>query len=662
MTRNIIKKQPILLTLAGLLFLLGACLKDDLEVPKPKEIPVGTVITIDDLRNLFQGEKIKFDTDISIHGVITMDGSSGNIYREAYIQDATGAINLRIQSPGGLYQGDSVRVNLRNTILGSYQQMLQLDSVHVDNNVTKLATLVAVEPLLLDIPNLLASGPAQYQGRLVKLENVQFDKAELGKTFANKEKQLAESRMLADCQGSQVIVRTSGYAKFADQQVPQGNGTFIGILTQYGRDMQLYIRDMSEIQMNEERCPTPGESMNPVSVAFIKNLFNMGYTNIPPNSRLEGVIISDRAHSNHPGQNAYLVDENGDGIALRFGGFHDLPLGQKVRILVGGLPLERFNGLLQLNNIPLGNAYKLEMADVPEPVTATIANIQNNFDLYESRLVKILNVTIPPSGTFNGNIGVSDGTGNANIYTYNWASFANTPVQPGKYNITVIVSKFNSVQLLLRSLDDMELLEIYDPGQPEILTIAQVRQLHKDGANTMPVNTLIEAIITSDYQSGNLTGRNAMAQDASGRGIALRFSANHPYKVGDKISIQTGGLELSRFNGLLQINNIPLASTTVVAANQTITPTVVTITELLANLDTYESTLVRINNVNITGGSTFQGERTLNDGTGSIMLFTRNDANFASSAVPAETVAVVGNVSIFNSPQIIMRNINDIIK
>ncbi|MFN2396036.1 MAG: DUF5689 domain-containing protein [Bacteroidales bacterium] len=451
---NTIKKIAILL--AGVLWITG-CVDKDFEAPDPIDIPVGEVHTIAELRQIFAAggnEPIKFTEDVTIFGVITMDATSGNIYRSAFLEDETAAINLRLMSPGGLYQGDSVRINLNGATLGSYENMLQIDSIHVGNSIEKLATMVEMEPAVTNI-NTLLSDPS-YQARLVKLENVEFHSGELGKTFADGENLVAYNRILKDCDGNQIIVRTSGYANFADEMLPEGNGSIIAVLAQFRDERQLYIRNLDEVMLDGERCPVPGDDMEPITIAEIKELFDQGTTSVPANRRLEGIVISDREHDNHPGQNLYIMDENGDGLALRFAAFHEFDLGDQLRILAGSLPISRFNGLLQISDIPLGNGVVLGEGVLPEPTVINIADLKANFNDFESTLIKIENIEIPAAGTFNGNITISDDTGEVIMYTYSYASFANTPVTPGTYTITAIASYYNQVQLLLRSLDDLE--------------------------------------------------------------------------------------------------------------------------------------------------------------------------------------------------------------
>lgn len=199
---------------------------------------------------MWVSQDIVINEDLSVYAVVTMDEQSGNIYKESYIEDATGGINLRLQASGGLYQGDSVRVYLKGTKLTKYNQMLQLDSVDVDNNIIKQATQQDRQPTVVTNIAFITAG---HQAQLIQLNNVEFASTELGLTYADGTNQQSDNRMLEDTLGNQIIVRTSGYANFANDTVPEGNGTFIGVVSQYNNDLQLLIRDPNELSMNGPR-------------------------------------------------------------------------------------------------------------------------------------------------------------------------------------------------------------------------------------------------------------------------------------------------------------------------------------------------------------------------------------------------------------------------
>jgi len=240
-------RQSALVLSATALVLVGC--EKELDSPPLRTLPVGAVLTVAELRALYTTEPVHFDSAKSVYAVVTADEESGNLYKNVYVQDHTGAIVLRLLNSGGLYQGDSIRIYLPGTVLSSYQGLLQLDSVDVDNNVVKQAAGVQKQPELVTIAQIT---PAM-QGKLVRLEGVEFLASEIGLTYANAVTQQTVNRTLTDCNAN-VLVRNSGYANFAGQPLPSGNGSFVAVVGQFNTDMQLFIRNISEVQLNGPRC------------------------------------------------------------------------------------------------------------------------------------------------------------------------------------------------------------------------------------------------------------------------------------------------------------------------------------------------------------------------------------------------------------------------
>jgi len=88
--------------------------------------------TIADLKQMYidNGNKpVEIAQDIIIGGQVISSDQSGNIYRELYIQDATGAIDLKV-GKSSLYSdyklGQWVYVNCNGLMVGSYSGMPQL--------------------------------------------------------------------------------------------------------------------------------------------------------------------------------------------------------------------------------------------------------------------------------------------------------------------------------------------------------------------------------------------------------------------------------------------------------------------------------------------------------------------------------------------------------
>lgn len=236
--------------IASALLVLGSC-KKEWDKPPVEDLPVGSVISIKELKNMYVNQDVKFTEDYSVYAVVTADERNGNLYKNVYVQDNSGAILLRLVNSGGLYQGDSIRIYLKGTRLTKYNNMMQLDSVDVNKHIVKQGVGKYVAPLVINNLSLLHDSLQSY---LIKLENVQFMQAEIGKTWADAANKTTQNRMLEDCNGNTLIVRTSGYANFASQPLPQGNGSMIGILGIYNSDKQFYVRDISEVQMNQPRC------------------------------------------------------------------------------------------------------------------------------------------------------------------------------------------------------------------------------------------------------------------------------------------------------------------------------------------------------------------------------------------------------------------------
>lgn len=258
--------------------LVTSCIKKEWDEPPVATIPVGQVLTIQDLVDTFNNVPIKFDEDFSLFGVITADDKSGNLYRNFYLQDNTGAILLRTLFSGGLAEGDSVRIALKGVTLTQYNGLMQLDSVNVDKNVIKQATEKFIQPQVVTLQQ--AINDPTLVAKLIKIENVEFATSELGTTFANAAQLQTLNRNLVDCDGNTIIVRTSGYANFANTVVPSGNGSVVAILGTFNSTPQLYIRRVSELVMTGERCtgnPVVCDPVNSVDEDFSETVNNVDF-------------------------------------------------------------------------------------------------------------------------------------------------------------------------------------------------------------------------------------------------------------------------------------------------------------------------------------------------------------------------------------------------
>ncbi len=269
---------------------------DNNDTPPPEVafIP-GQVVTVDQVKSLYAEQMAKswqqrmpvhIDQDWAIRGIITAsDKKDGNLYKEAFIQDNTTGLRMLFDATSGLYIGDSVIVNVQGLYLGDYGDFIQLGSepylddsgnrrvsgFNMDKQIRKISIGNGTVPVTATIPQVKSSA---WLGKLVKIENVQFDDSETGLTWADAmaDPPVAANRDLSDCSGNTIIVRTSGYASFANETLPAGKGSLTGIITVFSGDYQLLVRDYREVQLEGDRCgfvpQPPGTPVETLSQNF----------------------------------------------------------------------------------------------------------------------------------------------------------------------------------------------------------------------------------------------------------------------------------------------------------------------------------------------------------------------------------------------------------
>lgn len=665
------------LILAALLTSFAACVDHEFDEP-----PVGGLTdlqanaTIDELKALHTlgADPTLITESLLIEGVVVADDRSGNLFRQIAIQDASGGIILRLNATGLFNDfpvGTRLVVDCQGLYIGDYNNLYQLNGSPdsgIEENLIQERVFVAeqgvtVEPAVVTIDALNdASTLDNLLATLVKFEEVQFIDANTEVPFADVVNRFSVNLTLTDCNGNEIIVRTSGYADFANELSPAGNGSLTAILTVFGNTRQLVLRDLSDVQMTGERCSsgsTGGELMN---ISDLRTVFTNGGAAAPDNTKIRGIVTSDDNAGNWVGQNLVLQDGTA-GIVVRFSDFHNFSLGDEIEVSVSGHELSEFNGLLQVNNVPVGNAALIGPAGQPDPRVTTVSELLANAEAWESTLVRLNGITMSGGGVYNGSVTISDASGSISMFTRSGANFANAALPTGTVDLIAVVSQFNDPQLIIRNLDDVIGGGGNTGGDPEATTALALREAFANGSALAPAGKKIRGIVISDKDAGNITERNLVLQDTSG-GIVIRFTGDHGYALGEEIEVIVSNQELSEYNGLLQVNNVP-NNQAVSFGNGTLpTPREVTVDELLTNMEgdqSWESTLILIKNATIGGNSTFSGNTTLTDATGSIALYTRSQADFANSAVPSGEVDVIAIVSEFNDAQVNLRNASDVI-
>lgn len=241
--------------------------KKEYDYPPLKQVNDGAGITVKKLKErlLLPSSSYKFKGgDTNLYCTVISDEISGNFYQQVFVRDdAGGAIQLNLKESGGLYSGDKIRINLNNTYLISANSMIYLDSIDVIKSVVKLSSGNQILPKIVSMDDILlysanSTHSASLQSQLVQLNGMEFKTNTLVPTFADAIGKTTVNQTITPCEaGKTLIVRTSGRSNFAGKLLPKGNGSIIGIISQYNATMQLTLRDYKDVQMNGAPCAAP---------------------------------------------------------------------------------------------------------------------------------------------------------------------------------------------------------------------------------------------------------------------------------------------------------------------------------------------------------------------------------------------------------------------
>lgn len=122
---------------------------------------------------------------------------------------------------------------------------------------------------------------------LVEFDGVQFKDDAVGRSYYEEANDIggATNWSLQDDEGNQIIFRTSSYARFAANIVPENKGKVRGVLTKYGDYFQLVARSEADVKMENKRA-TPFFIENFQSVTDKANLSLPGWANIVEEGKL----------------------------------------------------------------------------------------------------------------------------------------------------------------------------------------------------------------------------------------------------------------------------------------------------------------------------------------------------------------------------------------
>jgi hypothetical protein len=475
-------KTKFVVALTSLMVALAftACLKTEFDAPPngttaDPEIDKSKMVTIASLKAMANPNSnlgLTLTDDKIIYGIVIANDASGNFYEQIIIQDSTGGIPVLINKNGldaEFPLGRKVFVNLKNLVISAYGRSLQLGyAMDASNRLAgipgnKLNSIVlkgmltsGVKPRVVSInqitnPDNVVSNA--WLNTLIEISDAQFVSGDAGLPYAESGSS-GTDRRVEDCTGANVIVRNSGYADFTNAKLPSGKGKLIAVYGRYNGNAQLGIRDTTDVLFSGSRCDST-TNLPIITIQSLRNAFDNGDTLNDADSKIVGVVISDRSSGNFQGRNCIIQDATG-GIVVRFDANHSFNVGDEIEVNTTNILINEFNGVLQANAFVSKATRKSTGASIT-PQVLTMQQIADNLNDYESELVQVNNVSFP-AGTYSGSKTISDGSGTSlTLFTLGGSSFANVALPTGSKTVIGIVGEYGAVkQLQIRTPADVK--------------------------------------------------------------------------------------------------------------------------------------------------------------------------------------------------------------
>lgn len=229
--------------------------------------------TIAEVKKMFENEiaysGLKQVTEyMQIQGIVVGNDEGGNIYQAIYVQDATGAIKIRI-SQSGLYGpfsvGQGVLIELKDLWVGAYGKEPQIGiySVNPTNgNITvermsrylwqqhyKLIDIAGLVPTPKVVTDMSKSQIDMDEDccKLITLKGVEITIADGKEVYApSGTGSKTVSRTIKGI--SNTVLYTSTYADFANSIMPTGKVDITGIASRYNSTWQILIRTEDDVK------------------------------------------------------------------------------------------------------------------------------------------------------------------------------------------------------------------------------------------------------------------------------------------------------------------------------------------------------------------------------------------------------------------------------
>lgn len=236
------------------------------------------------------------ENDMIFDGYVVSSDEEGNFYKSIIIQDTPSnpsvGILLSVDQSNNYADfpiGTHIRINAKGLRVARDKGVVKLGSQDEDYSIGRIPGALLSRYVSgvcngnsLDIQTItprqlndLSEITADMVHTLVKVPNVQFALSEIYPTqkayvdFINSEGQDTD-RVLEDTSGNQTKIRTSGFAKFASDLLPKGQGSVTFVVSKYYNNYQMILRSLEDVQIEADGDrfdPTPPKGGSAITYA-----------------------------------------------------------------------------------------------------------------------------------------------------------------------------------------------------------------------------------------------------------------------------------------------------------------------------------------------------------------------------------------------------------
>ncbi len=282
------KTNRIKLNLMGFaLLLLISCVKSRDFDPPQSSCNSDLVVNASykDIKDLYIDRTIQIQTDLIIEGYVISSDNAGNFFSVLHFQDGPAnptegfQVEIDLRDSHLFYPiGSKIFIKLKGLYLGKSKGVFKIGGVFTsfgNESVGRLPAAIVdqhiiiscnqnntVEPVRLALNDLSES----FVNTLVQLEKVEISESEIGLPFAIEQEET--ERTLINCEDIEIGLLNSGFSDFHTELMPTGNGTITGVLLRENDDFLLVIRDLGDIDFNQDRCEDLVDEFTSTSIFF----------------------------------------------------------------------------------------------------------------------------------------------------------------------------------------------------------------------------------------------------------------------------------------------------------------------------------------------------------------------------------------------------------